>query len=69
MVKCPNCGSTAQVQRYPWDGFTTGYGELSLSEDYCECGCGCKFIYELFENRLNKTQKEHYKILNRKDLK
>ena len=64
MIKCPNCGSTAQVESYPIGGHTTGLGGLSINEDWCECGCGCHFIYELFENRINKTQKEEYRIVS-----
>ena len=42
MIKCPNCGSTAQVR----------IGEPSLSDNKeiitlpCECGCGCHFDLE-----------------------
>ena len=39
MIKCPNCGSTAQttlMDRYH-------YGEGKIAEEY-ECGCGAKLI-------------------------
>lgn len=44
MIKCPNCGSTAQttlMDRYH-------YGEGKIAEEY-ECGCGAKVVlhYEL----------------------
>ena len=39
MIKCPNCGSTAQVRM--------GEPTLSRNKFYivlpCECGCGCHF--------------------------
>ena len=39
MIKCPNCGSTAQVKM--------GKPTLSREKFYiilpCECGCGCRF--------------------------
>lgn len=37
MPKCPNCGSTAQVEKmYTWT-----YTELII-KGY-QCGCGCRF--------------------------
>ena len=39
MIKCPNCGSTAQVKvtNYEWD-------RVDESEiTFYECGCGAKF--------------------------
>ena len=42
MIKCPNCGSTAQVntiKRY--------WSKMSQSEFiHCDCGCGCIFTIE-----------------------
>ena len=38
-IRCPNCGSTAQVQLM-WHG-TSFYGS-DLQAEYV-CGCGCKF--------------------------
>lgn len=40
MIKCPNCGSTAQVKCV-----YTG-GELPTEDKYMgyKCGCGCSFI-------------------------
>ena len=39
MIKCPNCGSTAQIRM--------GEPTLSRNKCYitlsCECGCGCHF--------------------------
>lgn len=49
-VKCPNCGSTAQV-KCVWrdDSAYTNY----LYREY-ECGCGCKFrkIYEATDTQI-----------------
>ena len=42
MVKCPNCGSTAQVRKNV--PFTTATGEY-IDADYV-CGCGCYFYEE-----------------------
>ena len=42
MVKCPNCGSTAQVK--------INKPILSIDSKYvnttCKCGCGCLFTLE-----------------------
>ena len=44
MIKCPNCGSTAQVKiikKY--------WSSLHQSENiHCQCGCGCIFHIEKF---------------------
>lgn len=46
MLKCPNCGSTAQVQitkRY--------WSTIANSENiHCVCGCGCVFHLEKMSN-------------------
>ena len=39
MVKCPNCGSTAQMR--PVSGYH--YNSNNIAEEY-ECGCGAKLI-------------------------
>ena len=41
MVKCPNCGSTAQIEI-----IDTNYYEMANGidvEKICACGCGCDF--------------------------
>ena len=45
MVKCPNCGSTAQVKV-----IGQKWGEKTAIRKY-QCGCGCEFLrhYELNE--------------------
>ena len=42
MVRCPNCGSTAQVRENT--PFTTPDGEYITAEYVC--GCGCYFDVE-----------------------
>ena len=39
MVKCPNCGSTAQMRSV--SGYH--YNSKNIAEEY-ECGCGAKLI-------------------------
>lgn len=39
MLKCPNCGSTAQVEVI-WMYDTNNPNEQEL---YMKCGCGCHF--------------------------
>lgn len=49
-IKCPNCGSTAQV-KLVWED-RDGYGTKKVKE--YECGCGCKFeaIFELAKTKI-----------------
>ena len=46
MIKCPNCGSTAQVKvikKY--------WSHMCDSEFiHCSCGCGCVFTIEKMSN-------------------
>ena len=48
-MKCPNCGSTAQVRL---DNHET-YVCKDIVADYLiyECGCGCRFANRLEANR------------------
>lgn len=43
-IKCPNCGSTAQIERLYLDTSA----ETERTDDYA-CGCGCVFtvVYEV----------------------
>ena len=40
MVKCPHCGSTAQVKLNDTARLSDNKAFLTLG---CECGCGCNF--------------------------
>lgn len=46
MVKCPNCGSSAQVRKYDWDIEFDGDEELTIYRDYVCKGCGHLFKTE-----------------------
>jgi C4-type Zn-finger protein len=46
MVKCPNCGSTAQVQKYDWDIHFENEDEISIYREYVCKGCGEYFRTE-----------------------
>lgn len=43
MVKCPNCGSTAQVKQL--DEKYTRLPTVIMTDILCKCGCGHKFWY------------------------
>lgn len=53
-IKCPNCGSTAQVEltRKDWDDYSA-----TKTNEY-ECGCGCHFevIFEAKEVNILKEK-------------
>ena len=56
MVKCPLCGSTAQVKlnsTYHFSGVRTA----GLNEHY-KCGCGCVFVrsYQLFHIEIIRVE-------------
>jgi hypothetical protein len=42
MIKCPNCGSTAQVKIISKKLYT--YCGGSSKSKQCQCGCGYKFL-------------------------
>ena len=46
MVKCPNCGSTAQVRKYDWDIHFDNDEEITIYRDYVCKGCGHYFRAE-----------------------
>ena len=53
-IKCPNCGSTAQVEMV-WESCSDGrYSRLE--RDYV-CGCGCEFtvFFEAESFAINKN--------------
>ena len=56
MIKCPNCGSTAQVELLWHDNYNrTDYHEY----DY-RCGCGCEFEvrFEVVSTKIKEEYKE-----------
>lgn len=60
-MKCPNCGSTAQVriddhETYVWRD------ALSVYLTY-KCGCGCKFVTRVEADRSNE---KFFEIIEKK---
>lgn len=60
MIKCPICGSTAQVKLNDKAILNSTQEWLSLS---CECGCGCRFdleynINDYYECNINAIKGE-----------
>ena len=51
-IKCPNCGSTAQVELV-WEDYDS-YSAQRRNE--YECGCGCRFetIFTVTETKILK---------------
>ena len=44
MIKCPNCGSSAQVKLMFADDLNEEhYAEANYVHQYYTCGCGCGF--------------------------
>ena len=44
MVKCPKCGSTAQVRLICGDDLNDEFNaELNYVSQHWSCGCGCTF--------------------------
>jgi DNA-directed RNA polymerase subunit RPC12/RpoP len=43
MVRCPNCGSTAQVRKYDWDIHFDSENEITINRQYLCKGCGHLF--------------------------
>ena len=54
MVKCPYCGSTAQVKTAPTAEISKNKKWLVLSDNQAyltlgaECGCGCQFTLDYY---------------------
>jgi hypothetical protein len=44
MIKCPNCGSTAQVRLIL----------VKYDRDEYKCGCGCRFFRKAFTEKVIK---------------
>lgn len=45
MIKCPNCGSTAQVKVLYGDNLNHIWiGSMGFVTQHLICGCGCEFV-------------------------
>lgn len=61
MIKCPICGSTAQVreqQTLPTE-FSIPNRE-TIQKTRCTCGCGCLFTFVHIVNYREETCKDNY---------
>ena len=58
MIKCPNCGSTAQSQLVYLDGSSN----CQEKKDEYICGCGCKFTakYQLIETEIWEIEEPYF---------
>ena len=54
MIKCPNCGSTAQVELMWHDN----YSQTDYHEYEYECGCGCTFEVRFEVAKINIIEEE-----------
>lgn len=45
MIKCPHCGSSAQVKLSPTARLSDNQAYLTLG---AECGCGCNFTADYY---------------------
>lgn len=55
MVKCPNCGSSAQIKVLVGDNLNNIWvGSMGFVTQHFICGCGCEFIrrYSLTEEKI-----------------
>ena len=50
MIKCPNCGSTAQVRMTL----------IKYDREEYKCGCGCHFYRKAFSEKLTKISVENH---------
>ena len=60
MTKCPNCGSTAQIQikdnnTFVWKDIVSVYLEYT-------CGCGCAFATRL---EMNRADEKFYGVIEK----
>lgn len=49
-IKCPNCGSTAQVELV-WED-RSSYDTKKVKEYVCGCGCNFEAIFTLTETKI-----------------
>jgi hypothetical protein len=67
MIKCPNCGSTAQVKiikDLPTQFLAPNREDKFSTQN--ECGCGCKFTHSLIINYKTEQWREEYSNINAK---
>ncbi len=62
MVKCPNCGSTAQVKLIYGDDLRDQDSvDLTYIMQQFQCGCGCEFMRVFKQEETIITNKEDLK--------
>ena len=67
MIKCPNCGSTAQVRTIKaLPSFFSIPQRTAIKKTRCKCGCGCKFTHSLIVNYKTEQWREEYLNINAK---
>ena len=65
MIKCPNCGSTAQIKII--NTRTIIGTEIGIIHDDCVCGCGTTFTCSKCYNEFLKTEKTKYSNIKKRD--
>lgn len=58
MIKCPNCGSAAQVKKLKTE--PTYSADIVIVHTLCQCGCGKTFWHYKSFNEFLQTVKEGY---------
>lgn len=57
MIKCPRCGSSAQVKLNPTAVVSSNQEVLTLG---CECGCGCHFTVDYYTDEYFWCEEVYY---------
>lgn len=58
MIKCPNCGSTTQIEVVGGDNLGNIWvGSMGIVDQYCECGCGCNFTRQFVLDKVYIVEK------------
>lgn len=58
MIKCPNCGSTAQVRLVAYDDLSNkDTADFNWIYQHYICGCGCKFTMTWIQEGIFKKKK------------
>ena len=65
VIKCPNCGSTAQVEIVGREA--TYSADIAMIHYDCKCGCGTTFTYSECYNEFLKTTKKRYSNIKQGD--